>query len=138
MNKNAEIYKSLFLEMINKIQQRIKLNAVILFGSRARGDFIQMSDYDIVVVGAFQEPYFERLEWVGQLAPDLAIDLFCYTLQEFETLFSSYNLTTIDAIGEGFALYGEDFFRKYHNRYNEFVKHGMRKSKCALYPPLLK
>jgi hypothetical protein len=67
----------------------------------------------------------------------VALDLFCYTPQEFETMFISYNLTTIDAIGEGIALYGADFFQKYHDLYNEFVKHGMRKSKCALYPPLL-
>ena len=138
MNKNEETHKTLFAEMIAQLQQKIKLNAVILFGSRARGDFIQMSDFDVVVVGAFQDPYFERLEWVGQLAPNVALDLFCYTPQEFETMFASYNLTTIDAIGEGIALYGEGFFRKYRDRYNEFVKHGMRKGKCALYPPLLK
>lgn len=138
MYKNSETYKTLFAEMITKLQQRITLNAVILFGSRARGDFIQKSDYDIVVVGAFQDPYFERLEWVGRLAPNVALDLFCYTPQEFETMFNSYNLTPIDAIGEGIALYGEDFFLKYHIRYKEFVKHGMRKSKCALYPPVLK
>lgn len=124
--------------MIDKLQKRINLNSVILFGSRARGDSMQKSDYDIVVIGTFQEPYLERLEWVGQLTPEIALDLFCYTPQEFESMFISYNLTVIDAVGEGIVLYGKEFIENYYDRYKDFVKRGMRKSNCALYPPLPK
>ena len=128
-NKRDKIKKNkkLFAPMINKIKDKIQLDAFILFGSRSKGDFHPHSDYDVVIVGAFKENYLKRGEWVIEYAPLIAIDLFTYTPEEFDQLFHQYNLTAIDSIGEGIPLYGKEFFKKYQKIYNKFKEQGMEK-----------
>ena len=127
----------LFAEMIQKIRQKIHLNAVILFGYRAKGSAKFYSDFDLVVIGDFTLPYLERVKWVLWLTPPIPVDLFCYTSAEFDKLFHSYHLTAIDAIGEGVVLFEENFVTPYKIQYENFVKHGMRKTECTLIPPSL-
>jgi len=128
-------YSNLFLDMIEKIQEKIVLRAIILIGSRARGDAKYYSDFDIVVIGDFDMPYIERIKWVLWHSPSVPVDIFCYTPEEFNTMFYSYQLIAIDAIGEGVILYGEDFIKPYKLEYKKFVEHGMRKTPCTLIPP---
>lgn len=135
MQIHVKEYKELFENMIINLQKKIELFAFILFGSRARGDSTKYSDYDVVIIGSFKEPFMDRGEWVVQLTPDVAIDIFCYTPKEFATMFHSYRLTAIDAIGEGIPLYGEVYLAPYRKLYKEFIKNGMRKETCVLYPP---
>ena len=126
-----------FSDVIEKIRLKIPLHLVILFGSRARGDAKFYSDFDFLIVADFKEPYLDRVKWVLWEAPAIPLDVFCYTPQEFEKMFNSYRLTAIDAIGDGIILYGEDFAKPYKKKYANFVKHGMRKTKCILIPPSL-
>lgn len=134
MTNKKEIQK-LFQNMIQHIQKRTSLKAIILFGSWARGTAHPKSDYDLVVIADFKEKYFARSDWILEAAPFVSIDLFCYTTQEFDSLFFSYNITAIDAIGEGLILYGEDYIKPYKEKYKDFVRRGMKKSKCILFPP---
>jgi predicted nucleotidyltransferase len=126
---------ALFSDMIQAVQKRTDLKAVILFGSRARGTPNKYSDYDLVLIGDFKEKFAERRDWVRKLAPLVSMDLFCYTPREFEQMFHSYRLTAIDAIGEGIVLHGEDFVAPFKQKYAEYVDRGMRKTSCALIPP---
>jgi predicted nucleotidyltransferase len=121
--------------MINSIGERIRLHAVVLFGSRARGDAHEMSDYDLVIIADFKEPYNHRRDWVVRLAPMISVDLFCFTPVEFRKLFDDLNLTAIDAIGEGIVLAGEDFIRPYKEQYEDMTARGMRKTDCLIIPP---
>jgi len=121
--------------MIRGISQRIRLDAVILFGSRARGDATLQSDYDIVVIGDFHEQFLDRLEWVLDYTPHVPTDVFCYTPAEFEKMFSTYRLTAIDAVGEGIVLFGGAFIRPFKARYADFVRRGLHKTTCTLVPP---
>ena len=126
---------ALFDDMIREVKKRTVLEAVILFGSRARGTPNKYSDYDLVFIGDFKEKYADRRDWVRKLAPLVSMDLFCYTVREFEQMFNSYRLTAIDAIGEGIVLHGEDFVAPFKQKYAEHVDRGMRKTSCALIPP---
>jgi hypothetical protein len=128
---------NLFSVMIQKIQEKIDLYAVILFGSRARSDAKYYSDFDIVIIGNFDMPYIERIKWVLWYTPAVPVDIFCYTPEEFDSMFYSYQLIAIDAIGEGIILYGEDFIKPYKIQYKRFIEHGMRKTPCTLIPPSL-
>ena len=65
------------------------------------------------------------------------MDLFCYTPQEFEMLFSTYTLTAIDAIGEGIVIYGEEWVQPYQARYQRFIELGMSKVKCTMHIPMM-
>ena len=120
-------FKQLFFDMIEKINNKVELIAFILFGSRARGNPLPYSDYDVLVVANFKEKYLDRGKWIVQIAPNVAIDIFTYTPQEFDKKFNSYNLTAIDAIGEGLVLYGEDFYNRYKEKYAIFESKGMKK-----------
>ncbi len=126
----------LFAEMIRKIQQKIVLHAVILYGSRAKSTAKFYSDFDLVIIGDFKLPYIERIKWVLWYTPPVPTDIFCYTPEEFHKMFFSFQLTAIDAIGEGIVLFGEDFIRPYKKQYQKFVNRGMRKTECVLIPPL--
>ena len=62
------------------------MKRAILFGSRARGDHWEHSDWDVVLVSDDFEgvPFPER---VTRLLRDLSVsdvELFCYTPEEFE------------------------------------------------------
>ncbi len=72
--------------LVSKLQQVINLNELILFGSRARGEHITCSDYDICVVSDdfTGVKLDERMElvlkmWSGQRA----LEPLCYTKDEF-------------------------------------------------------
>jgi len=134
MNSKAAFQK-IFGRMINKIKNRVRLQAVILFGSYARGTAHKFSDYDLVIIADFEEEYFERSAWISEIAPFVSLDLFCYTPEEFEMLFSSYHLTAMDAIGEGIVLFGEDYIAPYKDRYADYIRRGMQKTQCVLIPP---
>lgn len=73
LNWKAEIkMQGYVLEEIKRIAAKYKIEKVILFGSRARGDNSRVSDYDIAIFG-------------NQLSPiDKA--LFCSDIEEINTL----------------------------------------------------
>ncbi len=125
----------LFKEMIQKIEIKLDLKAVIVFGSRTRGNAHYYSDYDIVIIANFKESFFKRSDWIIEITPDVSTDIFCYTPEEFELLFNDYHLTAIDSIGEGIVLFGEEFINPYKVRYQDFIRRGMKKTNCVLIPP---
>ncbi len=123
--------------MIQNISQEITLHSFILFGSQARGNTLPHSDYDIVIIGEFSKPYLERLEWIIKIAPLVAIDLFCYTPEEFDRKFKEYNLTAIDAIDEGIFLFDDGLTEKYVKKLEFFKEKGMKKGDHILHPPAI-
>ena len=64
----------------------IKLERAILFGSRARGDFWEHSDWDVVLVSEdFQGLSFsERMIFVIRHITVSGVEAFCYTPEQFE------------------------------------------------------
>ncbi len=88
------------------MHERIDATKVILFGSRARGDWLHESDYDFVVVS----PRFEGMnfmerpvelykfwhQWPG-------VELLCYTPEEFERKSNEIGIVA-EAVREGIEL----------------------------------
>lgn len=76
-------------EFREELEKDIGVEAVYLFGSRARGDFRDDSDYDIAVLSDdFAEMSFpERQELVLEKArnvTDKPVEILCYTPEEFK------------------------------------------------------
>ena len=76
---------------LDKIVQLLKgyePERIILFGSRARGEADQYSDYDLVVIKRTDRPFLERLkDMVPYLvAFDRAAAILVYTPEEFEQM----------------------------------------------------
>lgn len=71
---------------IGRMKKKYKLDRVILFGSRARGDNFVDSDFDVVVVSNdFREiPFFKRIdEMLKYWDFSYDLEIFCYTQDEF-------------------------------------------------------
>lgn len=73
---------------LRKVRKKYKIEQAILFGSRARGDHLRNSDYDVILVSTdFDGMFFTRRSalmydfwnhWPIQIEP------LCYTPEEFE------------------------------------------------------
>ena len=94
---------------VEKIRERWKVHAAILFGSRARGDFKPWSDYDLLVIADFSEKYLDRIGKLLEIL-DSKIEPHPYTLEEALEMLKKGNPTVIDAMSEGVVVYeGEEF-----------------------------
>lgn len=73
-------------EFVRKVREKIRLEKAILFGSRARGDNFEHSDYDLLLVSPdFKGKFFtERAaELIDLWRYPYDLQLFCYTPEEF-------------------------------------------------------
>lgn len=77
-----------YLDKLVRLLQQYEPERIILFGSRARGDADEYSDYDIVLIKRTSSPFLERLQAV---VPYLAgyerpVEILVYTPEEFEQM----------------------------------------------------
>ena len=75
-------------DFISRVRKRFKISAAYLFGSRARGDFLKSSDFDVILVSDdFEGVFFSKR--IAQTYPfwrhyPEEIEPLCYTPEEFE------------------------------------------------------
>lgn len=77
-----------YLDKIVQLLKGYDPEQIILFGSRARGEADQYSDYDLVVIKRTDRPFLERLkDMVPYLvAFDRPAEILVYTPEEFEQM----------------------------------------------------
>ncbi|MFQ6062723.1 MAG: nucleotidyltransferase domain-containing protein [Methanosarcinales archaeon] len=74
-------------EFLERVKKKFRPESIILFGSRAKGDYLKHSDYDIIVVSSrFKGIHFlDRLTMLFELWDyDFNLDILAYTPKEFE------------------------------------------------------
>jgi hypothetical protein len=101
-----EVYE--FVEDLKK-----EVSAIILFGSRARGDYLRDSDYDILVISEDFEKmeFWDRMKFLrGFWELDESLEIFPYTKKEFLNLLEMKSLTALDSLEEGIILYEDESF----------------------------
>ena len=79
--------KQLKRDFLKKANEKFKIEKVILFGSRVRGEHLKHSDYDLVVISPDfgNVPFLRRLELLYELSDhDLHVDILAYTPEEFK------------------------------------------------------
>jgi predicted nucleotidyltransferase len=88
------------------LHEHIGATKVILFGSRARGDWLKESDYDFVVVS----PQFADVHFIRRAVPlydywkgHPGVELLCYTPEEFERKREQIGIVA-EAVREGIEL----------------------------------
>lgn len=75
-------------DFLARVKKKYKIEKAIFFGSRARGDHFQNSDYDLILVSSdFKGIFFTRR--ISLLYPfwkyyPLEIEPLCYTPEEFK------------------------------------------------------
>ena len=91
---------------IQRVRGRFEPEKIILFGSRARGDNLRESDYDLIIVSKEFEKWgmHERIVKVLELQRVRAdVELICLTPKEFEE--QSKSITTVrEALKEGIEI----------------------------------
>ncbi len=93
-------------DFARRLREEAGAQKVILFGSRARGDWIKESDYDFVVVS----PRFEGIPFPfrpAEIRPlwkgSPGVELLCYTPEEFERKSREISIVA-EAVKEGVEL----------------------------------
>ncbi len=104
---------------------------IILFGSRARGDFNRASDYDLIVVSKklVGNP-LQRTRPLYELNEEfLDVDIIAYTPQEFLKALENLSPSALDAMREGVVLHDNGFYRTAKRKFGELKKKGLRKER---------
>lgn len=109
-------------EFIRRLKRRIKVEAVVVFGSRAREEHLRDSDVDLLVVSDDFEglPRWERgyqilAEWEGPL-PLEPIGMTSRELARCE------GLLCWDILEEGFVLEDQGLFRRVRAKFEQMKK----------------
>jgi len=123
--------------VVECLKRRFNLYAIILTGSRARGDHKPWSDYDLLIIGDFNKPYLERLGEVLEAlsCTHLPIEPHPYTLIEALSMLSKGNPLIVDALSEGITLYKTSELGVLEEKYRELVRRGLKKSSVSVILP---
>ena len=83
-------------KFVNALERKMKPEKIVLFGSRARGDFLEESDYDIMIVSDFFKGMtaHARIVEILKLTENISMSIepLCLTPEEFKTLRNGINL----------------------------------------------
>ncbi len=103
MGKKAD---SRITSFLREVRKKYKIERAIFFGSRARGEHLKDSDYDIILVSAdFRDIFFTKRSalmydfwkyWPIQIEP------LCYTPEEFEAKKNQIGIVS-EALKEGIS-----------------------------------
>ena len=86
-----------------QLKSLFPIQKIYLYGSFARGEIHEGSDIDLVIVGDFEERFFERIGRI--LEPtDLPVEPLVYTPQEFETMKATENSFIEEVLKTGIEL----------------------------------
>jgi len=125
-------------EVVKRLISKVRVKVVILFGSRARGDWLPWSDYDLLIIADFKEKYLDRIKSVLEAIGDIPIDIepHPYTLNEAITLLRRGVPTIVDALEEGKVLYAEEEeLSKLMDIYKKLKMRGLRRTETTIIVP---
>lgn len=124
-------------EAVRRITSRYRVEAIVLFGSRARGNHRPWSDYDLLVVADFEEKYLDRFLRIYELTDDLGLNIepHPYTMNEALEMLRKGNPIIVDALSEGVVLYAGNRFEELLRLYRELVEKGLRRTETSIILP---
>jgi len=127
--------EDLLRKYVERVSRRVRIHAAILFGSRARGDHGPWSDYDLLLIGDFREPYLQRLKMLFDLMEGIKIPIepHPYTLSEALGMLGEANPTIVDAIEEGKPILIGKEYEKLLEKYRRMKKKGkLRRTRTSI------
>ena len=91
-------------DYINTLCSRFAVRTVVLFGSRARGDHDEFSDWDLFVVASDLPEWKQRGVAVGKGKPP-GVEVIAWTPKEVKRYI--YRVLLLDVATDGIPLYGD-------------------------------
>jgi len=124
-------------EVVERLVRKLGVKAIILFGSRARGDWLPWSDYDLLVIADFKEKYLDRLRRILEIVSDVPVNIepHPYTLEEATEMLRRGNPTIVDALEEGIVLYASKDLEVLKKIYKEMKRRGLKRSNTTIILP---
>ncbi|HLC32447.1 MAG TPA: nucleotidyltransferase domain-containing protein [Candidatus Nanoarchaeia archaeon] len=106
MGQNTVKIDDVSKQFARKIKKKLGASRIILFGSRARGDFFEYSDYDFIIIS----PAFDGVHWLERIScvvkqwdSDRSIDVLPYTESEFN-IKKKWSSTIKSALKDGVLI----------------------------------
>jgi predicted nucleotidyltransferase len=120
--------KDYLTKLSETINKELRLECVILFGSRARRDYMENSDIDMIFVGDFKEPFINRPTMIYKhYKLPLGLDAFCYNVEEFYKMFHEGIVSILDAIDHGICVFGYEFYKEYKEKLEKLKEKGLKR-----------
>lgn len=95
------------IDFVNRVREKYDIEKAIFFGSRARGDNFEGSDYDIILVSPdFRGVFFtKRIAGMYEFWDHYPLDIepLCYTPDEFEKMKRRIGIVK-NAVEEGIVI----------------------------------
>lgn len=104
MSDELQAYVKRLVESINPM-------SMILYGSRARGDFKPSSDYDIIVIAENLPEFTQRWNLLCKYRTKIPLEPHGFTPEEFLAMIANCNPAALDAIYEGRVLHDRGFIQ---------------------------
>lgn len=110
--KSIKFPKKVIKHYIEKLQEKIRVEGVLLFGSFAWGKPDKHSDVDLIIISPdFSKKEFRnRLQWLSRMRDDftyqIAMDIIGYTPKEFSNI-EEYSAIGGQAKNKGKWIYRE-------------------------------
>ena len=107
IERSEEIFDKI-TRYTQRVVEQLRPQAVIIFGSFARGDINEGSDVDILVVADFKEPFLDRIKILLDLNDSIGLPLepIGYTPEEFQRMKKEENRFIREVLKTGKVLYG--------------------------------
>lgn len=107
IERSEEIFDKI-TRYTQRVVEQLRPQAVIIFGSFARGDINEGSDVDILVVADFKEPFLDRIKILLDLNDGIGLPLepIGYTPEEFQRMKKEENRFIREVLKTGKVLYG--------------------------------
>ena len=104
---------------------------IILFGSRAKGDFNRASDYDLIVISKkLNGDPLRKTKVLYQLNEEfLNVDILAYTPSEFIKALENLSPSALDAMENGIVLHDNGFYRIAKRKFEELKRRGLKKER---------
>ncbi len=95
-------------KFVKRVKEVIRVEKLIVFGSRARGDYLEDSEVNLIIVSRDFEgvPFYERMDKLILLwESPLDLDVLCYTPEEFKMKQKEICIVR-EAVEEGVVIAG--------------------------------
>jgi len=120
--------KDYIIKLSESVNKKVPLECVILFGSRARSDYLENSDLDMIFVGDFKDSFINRSSIIYEhYKLSLGLDAFCYKSEEFNKMFHEGVVNILDAIDHGICVFGYDFYKDYKEKLEKLKEKGLKR-----------
>jgi len=93
------------IKLVHSIKKKLNPLKIIIFGSISRGDYHELSDIDLVIIGNYDLPFFQRIGLIIDLNPtDLEIEPLVYTESEFNRMRERNNVFITHILENGIEV----------------------------------